>query len=66
MTSKDLLEYSQFLSDFVTAVRAAKKAGQSVDQVTESWKIPEKYAGYAAPQAGRLRANIETIFKEIQ
>jgi cyclase len=64
MAPKDLEEYSQFIREFVDAVRAAKKAGQTVDQIAESWKIPAKYTGYAEPQAARLKANIETIFKE--
>ena len=66
MTPNDLLEYSQFIADFVSSVGAAKKAGQNAEQVAGSWKVPEKFAGYAAPQAQRLRANVETIFKEIQ
>jgi glyoxylase-like metal-dependent hydrolase (beta-lactamase superfamily II) len=65
MSPKDLLEYSEFIRDFVDAVRAAKNAGQTPEQVAASWKVPEKYAGYAAPAAPRLRANIETIFKEL-
>jgi cyclase len=65
MTPKDLLEYSEFIRDFVDAVRAAKKAGQSPEQIAASWKVPDKYAGYQAPAAARLRANIETIFKEM-
>ncbi len=65
MAPKDLLEYSEVIRELVDAVRAGSKAGQTVDQIAESWKIPAKYAGYAAPQAARLRANIETIFKEL-
>jgi cyclase len=66
MTRSDLLEYSQFLGDFVTSVRAAKKAGQSADEVAKSWSVPAKYTGYAAPQEMRLRANVETVMKEVQ
>jgi glyoxylase-like metal-dependent hydrolase (beta-lactamase superfamily II) len=66
MTPNDLQEYAAFLSEFVESVRAAKKAGQTAEQVASSWKIPEKYAGYAPPQAPRLRATVETIFKELE
>jgi cyclase len=66
MTRSDLLEYSQFLGDFVTSVRAAKKSGQSAEEVAKAWSIPAKYTGYAAPQAMRLRANVETVMKEVQ
>jgi hypothetical protein len=66
MTRSDLLEYSRFLGDFVAAVRAAKKAGDSAEAVAKSWSVPAKYAGYAAPETTRLRANIETVMKEVQ
>jgi cyclase len=66
MTPNDLMEYANFIGEFVDAVRAAKKSGQTADAVAESWKIPQNYSGYAAPQPARLKANIETIFKEIQ
>jgi hypothetical protein len=44
-------------------VRAAK-AGKTVDQVAASWKMPAKYAGYAAPRAARLKANVQIVFDE--
>ena len=52
--------------DFVASVRAAKKAGQSAEEVAKSWTVPAKYTGYSAPEARRLRANIETVMKEVQ
>jgi cyclase len=65
MTPADLKEFSEFIGEFVDAVRAAKKSGQTVDQIAGSWKTPEKSKGYAAdPQ--RLRSNSELIFKELQ
>ena len=33
-------------------VQAAKKAGKSVDEVADSWKMPAKYTGYADTAAG--------------
>jgi glyoxylase-like metal-dependent hydrolase (beta-lactamase superfamily II) len=65
MTRKDLQQYSEFLQEFVDAVRAGKKAGQTADQLAASWKVPAKYTGYAEPQATRLRLNIEIILKEL-
>jgi cyclase len=64
MTRQDLLEFVAFIDQFVTGVRAAQKAGQTVEQTAESWKMPAKYAGYAEPQAARLRATIQTIYEE--
>jgi cyclase len=65
MTPKDLQEYSEFLGEFVEAVRAGKKAGQTAEQIASSWKVPAKYAGYTAPQATRLQLNVEIVFKEL-
>ena len=64
MTPKDLLEYADFNDDFAAVVGAAKRAGKTVDEVAKTWTIPSKYAGYAAPAAARLRANIQIVFNE--
>jgi cyclase len=64
MTVADLSEYSAFNNDFMHDVQAAKKVGKSVDDVAGSWKIPEKYKGYAAPAAARLKANVQIVYDE--
>jgi cyclase len=66
MTPNDLREYVDFNRDFLNAMREAKKAGKSVDEVAKSWKIPAKYTGYAAPQAERLHANVQIVYDEIK
>jgi cyclase len=66
MTPADLREYVDFNRDFLNAMREAKKAGRSVDEVATSWKIPAKYTGYAAPQAERLHANVQIVYDEIK
>lgn len=66
MTVADLREYSAFNRDFLNAVREAKKAGTSAEALAASWKVPEKYVGYAAPQAARLKSNIEVVMKEVK
>src|SRR5262249_16830925 len=38
MTMADLKEYSDFNKEFANDVRAAKKAGKSVDEVASTWK----------------------------
>jgi cyclase len=65
MKPADLQEFAQFNRDFLNTVREAKKAGRSVDEVAKSYKVPEKYAGFAAPQEARLRANVQSIFNEL-
>jgi glyoxylase-like metal-dependent hydrolase (beta-lactamase superfamily II) len=64
MTMADLSEYAAFNNEFRDAVQAAKKAGQTVDQVAAAWKIPAKYASYAAPAEARLKANVQVVFDE--
>jgi len=63
-TPADLREYASFVGDFVSAVQAAKKSGSSVDDVVKAWKTPAKYAGYAMPQADRVRADAQVIWDE--
>ena len=64
MTMADLNEYAEFNKEFMRNVQAAKKAGKSVDEIAGSWKIPEKYKGYAAAAPARLKANVQIVFDE--
>jgi glyoxylase-like metal-dependent hydrolase (beta-lactamase superfamily II) len=66
MTMADLKEYAQFNREFADFVREGKKAGRSPQQIAESWKMSDKYQGYAAPQAPRLLTNVEVIFDELK
>jgi glyoxylase-like metal-dependent hydrolase (beta-lactamase superfamily II) len=66
MTWPDLKEYIAFNREFLADVRAAKKAGKTVDQVASTWKIPAKYSGYAAPAANRLKNNVQLAFNELK
>ena len=66
MTPGDLREFSEFVRDFVEAVRQAKKSGQTVEQIAAAWKVPDKYADYTAPQPARLRSNVQVVFDEIK
>jgi glyoxylase-like metal-dependent hydrolase (beta-lactamase superfamily II) len=65
MTRDDLKEYAEFNREFLADMRAAKKAGKSVDEEAAAWKIPSKYVGYTiAPD--RLKANVQVIYDEIK
>ena len=63
-TPADVKMYAEFIREFVAAVQDAKKTGRTVDDVVASWKTPAKYAGYAAPQAARVKADAQVIFTE--
>lgn len=64
MTMADLKEYGEFNRDFVQAVQAAKKAGRTIDDVVNTWKVPERFKGYAQPMPDRLRQNVEVVWSE--
>jgi hypothetical protein len=66
MTMDDLKVYADFNRDFLNAVRDAKKAGKSVDDVAASWKTPEKYTGYGAAQAAGVKNGAQVIFNELK
>ena len=67
MTMADVREYSEYIREFVNAVRAAKKAGQTVDRATE-WKVPERFLknGYTQPMPMALRSNAQVIWDELK
>jgi len=75
-TAADLREYGAFIREFTTAVRAARKAGKTVDQFVKEWKTPAKYKGYAAAdaptgvpnisQADFARSAATAIWEELQ
>jgi glyoxylase-like metal-dependent hydrolase (beta-lactamase superfamily II) len=66
MTRPDLKEYVDFNREFLSDVSAAKKAGKTVDEVASSWKMPEKYKGYAAPMPDRLKNNVQIAYDELK
>lgn len=67
VTPADVLTYSEFVRDFVEAILAARKAGQSIDDFANSWKVPERFTkqGYLQPQPARVKSNAEVIWKEL-
>jgi glyoxylase-like metal-dependent hydrolase (beta-lactamase superfamily II) len=64
MTMNDLRELADFNREFLTSVRDAKKAGRSVDDVVNTWRMPGKYTGFDAVQPDRLKTNVQLIFDE--
>ena len=64
VTPADVKTYAEFIREFVAAAQAAKKSGKTVDDFVASWKTPERFAGYAAPQAARVKADATVIFNE--
>ena len=65
MPWSDLKVYADFNRDFLNAAREAKRAGKSSDEFASGWKNPEKYVGYPAPQAARIKTNAQAIYEEL-
>jgi glyoxylase-like metal-dependent hydrolase (beta-lactamase superfamily II) len=66
MTMEDVKMHSDFLRDLATAVREAKKAGRTVDEVVNSWTRPARYSQYPEPTAAQLRTPVQTIYDELK
>jgi cyclase len=64
MTMADLKEYAAFNREFFNDVQAAKKSGKSADDIAANWKMPTKYTGYAAADAGRVKNNVKLAYSE--
>jgi cyclase len=65
MTPAELREYVSFNRDFLSDAQAAMKAGKTVDEMATTWKVPAKYAGYAAADPNRLKNNFGLAYKEL-
>jgi len=74
LTMADVKMYTEFIRDFVETVSAAKKAGKTVDDVANTWRVPARFvdAGYMQPSGdtgqspSRVRLNAELIWKELK
>ncbi len=66
MTMAELQEYATFNREFADAVRAAKKAGQSVEEVVKTLDDAGEVPGLRRrPPEARLRSNAQVIYDEI-
>jgi cyclase len=64
-TPADMLQFADFVQEFVTTVQAGKKAGKTAEQVAKEWSTPAKYEGFsAAPAIERVTAYAQFIFAE--
>ncbi len=59
----ELKEYQQFMNDFVEAVRAAHKAGKTVDEAAAAINLSDKYQGY---KNERYPAAVQAIYDELK
>jgi glyoxylase-like metal-dependent hydrolase (beta-lactamase superfamily II) len=66
MTMEDIRVHSEFLRDFATAMREAKRAGKTVDEAATTWVKPPKYAQYATPQPAQIRTPAQMLYDELR
>ena len=66
MTMEDIRVHSEFLRDFVAAVREARRAGKTVDEAAAGCVKPAKYPQYPTPQPAQLRTPIQMLYEELQ
>jgi glyoxylase-like metal-dependent hydrolase (beta-lactamase superfamily II) len=69
MSFNDLRAWAEFNRGFADTMRAAKKAGKSVEQAASEWKAPATLTPPASEAAAksaatRLQANIQVIYNE--
>jgi glyoxylase-like metal-dependent hydrolase (beta-lactamase superfamily II) len=76
LTLADVKTYGEFIAEFVQTVQAAKRAGKTIDDVVNTWKISDRFLkdGYRTPEeyqklsrqpmSSRVRANAEVVWSE--
>lgn len=62
-TIPELREYQQFMTEFVAAAAAAKKAGKTVDEAAASIDVGAKHSGYTRE---RYKAAIQVVYNELK
>ncbi len=65
MTRDDLREYAEFMGDLVATIREGKEAGRSIDDITDAWEIPARFAGYSAQPPERVNPFLQVIYNEL-
>jgi glyoxylase-like metal-dependent hydrolase (beta-lactamase superfamily II) len=61
---RDLATYADFTREFRDAVIDGFNHGRGVSEIAGGWKLPAKYAGYAAPPNG-VQESVEAIVGEL-
>jgi cyclase len=67
MKPADLKLYADFNTELASWIQAQKKAGKTVDQAAEEYKIPAKYPGYQINTfLGGMKGLVQTAYNEIK
>jgi cyclase len=64
-TPADMMQFADFVGEFVAHVQAGKKAGKTAELIAKEWTTPGKFAGFApAPPIERVMAYVYVILDE--
>ncbi len=69
LVMSDLETYGGFIGEFVRGVRAARRAGGTIDEFVRAWRIPERFLdqGYVDTTHLRpIRPDVEVIWNEAE
>ena len=69
MTWDDLKTHRDFMQDFVNYVKAAIKAGTSVDEMSRAYTVPARFRGYMEGAQGdrqRVKEDAQIVYTELQ
>jgi hypothetical protein len=67
MTWKDFTEFTAFHKDLLAWITAQHKAGKSVDEAADAYKVPDKYQGYTVRREGfgAFKQTVQTYYDEL-
>ena len=66
MSMQDLKEHSDFLREFASAVREAKKNREDRGRRRQNMDHPCEYKNYPSPRPEQLRTPVQTIYDELK
>ena len=64
LTWSDFLQFSALTKEFYAWARAQKAAGKTVEQAAMEYRVPERYAGYAAPNPMFMQRILQVVYSE--
>jgi glyoxylase-like metal-dependent hydrolase (beta-lactamase superfamily II) len=67
LAMEDLRTYGAFVGDFVESVRAARRAGRTIDDFVATWRLPERLLGQGYVDFSHLRPirpDVEAVWYE--
>ena len=64
LTWNDFLQFSALTKEFYAWARQQKAAGKTVEQAAMEYRIPERYAGFTAPNPMFMQRILQVVYSE--